>query len=132
MSLGLESLMRQAGCESGYMTPKYGPRFISSRTDLVVICDTYPPNEEWACRGTTIGSGTSSGPTEAVGCRYAAPDRAALAAARTSSRVRLCNGPCRGGPVSNGGMFNDHECPQVIYGLWPPPFLNNLCHYCTS
>ena len=39
MSLGLESLIRQTGCETGYTTPKYGPRFISSRTNLVVIRD---------------------------------------------------------------------------------------------
>ena len=37
MSLGLEPLMRQTGCETGYMTPTYGPRFTSGRTALAVL-----------------------------------------------------------------------------------------------
>jgi hypothetical protein len=29
--------MRQTGCETGYMTPTYGPRFTSGRTVLAVL-----------------------------------------------------------------------------------------------
>jgi hypothetical protein len=69
MSLGLESLMRQVGCETGYTTPKYGPRFISSRTNLVVICDNNTPKFSYKPilnQTMTSQSVPSSLPIEAV------------------------------------------------------------------
>jgi hypothetical protein len=121
--------MRQAGCETGYMTPKYEPRFISSRTDL------------YATPIHQMKNGPAEAPLLAQGPRLAPRRQWGADMQPRIERHLPQHGPAQGlgsatvhaeeGQSQMAGCLmttNVHKSSM----LWPPPFLNNLCHYCTS